>query len=101
MCTFFIFGLSAIHPRDAVRPRPVRTYLCPLFQKSQILCALMNVDICHGMALHLPFKVKEVQILHIPCWTWALQNTFILLPFLFSNEILHITKGGLPQLNLI
>ena len=23
MCTFFIFRLSAIRPRDAVRPRPV------------------------------------------------------------------------------
>ena len=23
MCTIFIFGLSAIRPRDAVRPRPV------------------------------------------------------------------------------
>ena len=26
MCTFFIFGLSAIRPRDALRPRLVWTY---------------------------------------------------------------------------
>ena len=34
MCTFFVFGLSAIRPRDAVRPRPVWTYL-----KSADFCA--------------------------------------------------------------
>ena len=31
MCTFFVFGLSAIRPRDAVRPRPVWAYFKAAF----------------------------------------------------------------------
>ena len=107
MCTFFIFGLSAIRPRDAVRPRPIKRTLILTyswrhrsrhfcFRKSQVHTCSCNIHwqilaidtcmICNSQ-IGSDKLCKTILWGHVTLTIMRLSKLYVLVAYLFFETL--------------